>query len=53
MAETIIIRCCHCGEKIGEITYIPSEQELGCSKCGKRTFVIIKQDGKLITRNYR
>ncbi|MCI1779247.1 MAG: hypothetical protein LKI53_04735 [Bacteroidales bacterium] len=49
MADTIIIRCTHCGEKIGEISYIPGEQFLGCPNCKKRTHVIIDSDGKLFT----
>ena len=49
MAETIIIRCTHCGEKIGDISYVPGEQRIGCPSCKKRTSVRIKKDGTVDT----
>ena len=35
MPDTIIIRCTHCGETIGEISYIAGTQRIGCPKCKK------------------
>lgn len=49
MADTIIVRCTHCGEKIGEITFIPGIQRIGCPKCGKRTQVEIDEEGHINT----
>lgn len=52
MAETIIVRCSHCGEKIGEISYIPGKQVIGCPKCGYKTVVTIYENGQIKTSTY-
>jgi phage FluMu protein Com len=50
MADTIIVRCYKCGEKIGEVTFIPGDQKVGCPKCGAQTDVTIKKDGSVHIR---
>lgn len=49
MSDTIIVRCTHCGEKIGDITFVPGTQRIGCPKCGKRTEVVISKAGSVNT----
>ena len=48
MADTIIVRCAHCGKNLGEISYIPGKQKIGC-ECGGRTIVQIYKDGSIET----
>ncbi len=52
MAETIIVRCAHCGEKIGDITFVPGSQRIGCTKCGFSTLVKIHKDGSVVTNQW-
>ena len=47
MADTIIVHCYKCGNNLGEVTYIPGEQLIGCSNCGGQTKVRIKKDGSV------
>ncbi len=51
MAETIIVRCAYCGEKIGEISYVPGTQVIGC-QCERRTDVRITADGEVYTSKH-
>ncbi len=53
MAETIIVRCAYCGEKIGEITFVPGSQVVGCPKCKGITKVTIYKDGSVDTDRHR
>ena len=52
MADTIIVRCAHCGALIGEITFVPGTQRLGCPSCDKMTIVDIYESGRVETRTY-
>ena len=52
MKEKIKIKCSHCEEEIGEITYTPEKKYLGCGHCGKRTLVTINKDGTIETKLY-
>jgi phage FluMu protein Com len=47
MTDTIIVRCSYCGEKIGEVTFVPGSQNVGCPKCKGVTRVIILKDGSV------
>lgn len=49
MADTIMVRCAKCGYLIGEVSYVPGMQKVGCPKCGKTTIVKIKDDGAVET----
>ncbi|MBN2789782.1 MAG: hypothetical protein JXR69_06305 [Candidatus Delongbacteria bacterium] len=45
MKEKIKIKCSHCDEEIGEISFSPEKKYVGCGYCGKRTVVKIRKDG--------
>jgi hypothetical protein len=51
MADTIIVRCAYCGQKIGEITFVPGTQTVGC-KCKGITKVTIYNDGSVKTERH-
>jgi phage FluMu protein Com len=47
MADTIIVRCSYCGKHIGDVTFVPGTQEVGCPECKGVTRVIINKDGSV------
>ena len=52
MKEKIKIKCSHCNEEIGEITFSPEKKYVGCGYCGRRTLVTIGKDGTVETKLY-
>ena len=47
MADTITVRFSYCGNHIGEVTFVPGTQEVGCPECKGVTRVIIYKDGSV------
>jgi phage FluMu protein Com len=52
MADTVIVRCSYCGEKIGEITFVPGSQTVGCPQCKGVTKVTISESGSVRTERH-
>jgi hypothetical protein len=49
MSDQITIRCATCGYEIGEITFVPGFQVIGCKRCSGATWVEITKDGEVNT----
>ena len=45
MADTIDVKCGHCGNDLGSVTFVPGRQVIGCKECGNRTRVEISKSG--------